>query len=149
MAPQDYVNLFAFKGIFSLVLMQLKPDMLSIQCEGNGAENQCGEQWMSHCCFTDVSKISTWSIFSSFSLYFPVYVLSASCFLLLSWKQYLAWANYRADSKLQGGMWWGMLVLLLNATVDWRQVMETPPCLIWSCFFEIPDIYWPILIRSV
>lgn len=24
-----------------------------------------------------------------------------------------------------------------------------PPCMIWSCFFEIPDIYWPILIQSV
>ncbi len=24
-----------------------------------------------------------------------------------------------------------------------------PPCLIWSCFSEIPDIYWPILIQCV
>lgn len=38
----------------------------------------------------------------------------------------------------------------MNANAGLEASDGVPPCLIWSCFFfEIPDIYWPILIQSV
>lgn len=85
---------------------------------------------MSHYCFMDVSKMSTWSVFSFLHSLFP-HVCVCVCLLVCSrchGNNGFARANYRADSKRQR---WDVVRNPCSRNeckrLHWRQVMESHP----------------------